>query len=98
MTSSETNWGLTFSLLKPNGSRLGSFTLYRKDTSTPLWMDLDVFTATGFSQAVAGVVERMQNTWFVKSHKEQIQTAAFETVGPVMASRTHQSVIVPTSS
>jgi len=98
MTSSETNWGLTFSLLKPNGGRLGSLTLYRKDTSTPLWMDLDVFTATGFSQAVAGVVERMQNTWFVKSHKEQIQTAAFETVGPVMASRTHQSVIVPTSS
>jgi len=98
MTSSETNWGLTFSLLKPNGNRLGSFTLYRKNTTTPLWMDLDVFTATGFSHAVAAVVEKMQDCWFAKPHKEQAPTAVFETVGPVMASRARQPIIVPTSS
>jgi len=27
-----------------NGKRLGGFALYRKNSASPLWMDLDVFT------------------------------------------------------
>ena len=72
--------------------------MYRKDTASPLWMDPDVFTATGFSRGVAAVVEKKLDSWFVKSHKEQIQLPAFETVGTVIASRVHQPMIIPTSS
>jgi len=96
-TSSETNWSFTFSLMKHNGEQLGGFTLYRKNTASPLWMDLDVFTATEFSSAVAIVVEKMQSSWFVKSQKERSPILAFETTGPVIASRVHQSIAVPSS-
>jgi UDP-GlcNAc:undecaprenyl-phosphate GlcNAc-1-phosphate transferase len=95
--SSETNWTLTFSLLAHDGNRLGGFTLYRKDMATPLRMDLDIFTATGFSRAVASVIERKQDSWFVKGRKEQTQIPVLEAVGPVMASRVRQPIIVPTS-
>src|SRR6267378_892045 len=98
LTSSETNWSLTFSLMKRNGKRLGGFTLYRKNTASPLLMDLDILTTTGFSGAVAASVEKMQGSWFVKKQKEQNQMPAFETAGPVIASRVRQSIVVPTSS
>ena len=98
VTSTETNWSLSFSLLRHDGNRLGGFTLYRKNTASPLWMDPDVFTATGFSRAVAGVVEKKLDSWFVMDHKEKIQISAFEKVGPVIASGVRQPVIVPTSS
>src|SRR6266481_5034742 len=98
VTSTETNWSLSFSLLRQDGQRLGGFTLYRKDTGSPLWMDPDVFTATGFSRALAAVVEGKLDSWFVTSHKEQVQLAAFETVGTVMASSVRQPIIIPTSS
>jgi hypothetical protein len=98
VTSTETNWSLSFSLLQQDGNRLGSFTLYRKDTGSPLWMDPDVFTATGFSRALAAVVEGKLDSWFVKSHKEQAQLPAFETVGTVIASSVRQPIIIPTSS
>jgi hypothetical protein len=54
-------------------------------------MDLDVFTASGFSSAVAAVVQKKQDSWFVKSLKEQAQIPAFETVGPVMVSEDRAS-------
>jgi hypothetical protein len=97
VTSTETNWSLSFSLLSQDGNRLGGFSLYRKDTASPLWMDPDVFTATGFSRAVAAVVEKKLDSWFVKSHKEQVQLPAFETVGTVIGSRVRQPIIIPTS-
>jgi UDP-GlcNAc:undecaprenyl-phosphate GlcNAc-1-phosphate transferase len=97
LTSSETNWSLTFSLLAKDGNRLGGFTLYRKNTASPLWMDLDVFTATAFSSAVAAVVEKKLDSWFVRSPKEQTQIPAFETVGPVIGSRVRQPILFPTS-
>lgn len=97
LTSSETNWSFTFSLMKHNGEQLGGFTLYRRNTASPLWMDLDVFTATEFSSAVAIVVEKMQSSWFVKSQKEWSAIPAFETTGPVIASRIRQSIAVPSS-
>ncbi len=94
LTSSETNWSLTFSLLKKNGRRLGGFTLYRKSTASPLWMDLDVFTATGFSTALAAVVEKMQDSWFMKSHEEKMPS--LKAVAPsMMASNVHESIVVP---
>jgi UDP-GlcNAc:undecaprenyl-phosphate/decaprenyl-phosphate GlcNAc-1-phosphate transferase len=96
-TSSETNWSFTFSLMKRNGEQLGGFTLYRKNTASPLWMDLDVFTATEFSSAVAMVVEKMQSSWFVKSQKGRSQIPAFEPAGRVIASRVRQSIAVPSS-
>src|SRR6267378_106285 len=78
VTSTETNWSLSFTLLRQDGKRLGGFSLYRKDTGSPLWMDPDVFTETGFSRALAAVVEGKLDSWFVTSHKEQVQLAAFE--------------------
>src|SRR5579859_6907166 len=63
--SSDTNWSLTFSLMKRNGKRLGGFTLYRKNAVSTLLMDLEVFTTTGFSRAVAANVEKMQSSWLV---------------------------------
>jgi UDP-GlcNAc:undecaprenyl-phosphate/decaprenyl-phosphate GlcNAc-1-phosphate transferase len=98
VTSSETNWSLSFSLLTKDGNRLGGFTLYRKDTGSPLWMDLEVFTATGFSRAVAAVVEKKLDSWFAKNLKEQRQIPAFEAVSPVIGSRVRQPVIIPSSS
>jgi len=97
VTSSETNWTLTFGLVAHDGNRLGTFTLYRKNTASPLRMDLDVFTATGFCGAVASMIEKKQDSWFVKGRKEQTQMPAFETVGPVMGPRVSQPIIVPTS-
>jgi len=96
--SSDSNWSMTFSLMRRNGRRLGGFTLYRKNTASPLWMDLDVFTTTGFSSAVTASVEKMQRSWFVKAQKERRPAHAFETAGAVMASRTRQSIAVPSSS
>ncbi len=95
--SSDTNWSLTFKLTKRNGKRLGGFTLYRKNTASPLWLDLEVFTATGFSSAVAASVEKMLNSWSVKVQKQRNLVPAFETVGAVMASRTRHSIAVPSS-
>jgi UDP-GlcNAc:undecaprenyl-phosphate/decaprenyl-phosphate GlcNAc-1-phosphate transferase len=97
VTSSEANWTLTFSLVAHDGNRLGAFTLYRKNPTSPLQMDLDVFTATGFCRAVASVIEKKQDSWFVKGRKEQTQIRAFETVSPVIGSRVSQPIIVPTS-
>jgi len=67
----DANWSLTFSLTKRNGKSLGGFTLYRKNTVSPLWMDLDVFTTTGFSEAVAACVENIQNAWPGQSEEEE---------------------------
>jgi UDP-GlcNAc:undecaprenyl-phosphate GlcNAc-1-phosphate transferase len=96
-TSSETNWSLTISLTKRNGKRLGGFTLYRKNTASPLWMDLEVLTTTGFCSAVGASVEKMQGSWFAKKQKEQRQIASFDTAGPVIASRARQPIAVPSS-
>jgi hypothetical protein len=60
-------------------------------------MDLDILTTTGFSSAVAASVEKMLGSWFIKKQKEQSQIPAFESAGPVMASRVRQSVAVPSS-
>jgi UDP-GlcNAc:undecaprenyl-phosphate GlcNAc-1-phosphate transferase len=95
--SSETNWSLTFSLMKRSGKQLGGFTLYRKNTASPIWMDLDLFTSSGFSNAVAASVEKMQNSWFVEKQREQGQKPTFEPAVAVMASRVHHSIAVPSS-
>jgi UDP-GlcNAc:undecaprenyl-phosphate GlcNAc-1-phosphate transferase len=95
--SSDTNWSLAFSLMKRNEKRLGVFTLYRKNTASPLWMDLEVFTTTGFSSAVAAFMEKVQDSWPVKAQKERSPIPAFEKAGAVMASRSRQSVAVPSS-
>jgi UDP-GlcNAc:undecaprenyl-phosphate GlcNAc-1-phosphate transferase len=96
-TSSETNWSLTFSLLKRNGKPLGGFTLYRKNAASPLWMDLEVFTTTGFSGAVAACVEKMQDSLFVKAQKQLGQTTAFETANAVIGAKARHSIAVPSS-
>ena len=97
MTASETNWGLTFSLRKRNGKRLGSFALYRQDASSPLGMDLDVLTATGFSNAVAGVVEKLQDSWSQKAHEDETRTPRFEMVGRVLPRAASASTMAPMS-
>src|SRR5437879_5129111 len=60
---SRKDWSLTVSLAKKNGKQLGGFTLYRRNTASPLWMDLDIFTTTGFSAAIANCLEKMQKSW-----------------------------------
>ncbi len=62
-TPDETNWSVTFAMMQDNGKMLGAFTLYRKNASAPLWMDLNVFTTTGFSAALANVFKRIQEDW-----------------------------------
>ena len=96
-TSSDANWSMTFSLTKRNGKRLGGFTLYRKNTASPLWMDLEIFTTTGFSGAVAAYLEKMQGSWFAKTQKERRLMPAFEKARAVMASRARDSITVPSS-
>src|SRR5438552_629704 len=82
--SSDTNWSLTIRLSKGNGKRLGGFTLYRKNAVSPLWMDLDVFTTTGFSAAVATCVERMQKSWLENAKKVSQQKPSREPAATVM--------------
>jgi UDP-GlcNAc:undecaprenyl-phosphate GlcNAc-1-phosphate transferase len=59
----ETNWSVTFAMTLTDGKTLGAFTLYRRSTLAPLWIDLNVFTTTGFSGALANVFERIQDDW-----------------------------------
>jgi UDP-GlcNAc:undecaprenyl-phosphate/decaprenyl-phosphate GlcNAc-1-phosphate transferase len=95
-SATDKNWSLTISLSKRNGKQLGGFTLYRKDTASPLWMDLDVFTTTGFSRAVAACVETMQKTWLEKakkaSHPKRVHEPVRESAGSLLASRLRQSI------
>jgi UDP-GlcNAc:undecaprenyl-phosphate/decaprenyl-phosphate GlcNAc-1-phosphate transferase len=91
-TSAETNWSLTLSLTKRNGKQLGGFTLYRKNTASPLWMDIEVFTTAGFSSAVALCVEKMQDSWSVKTQKGRTQKPAFEAAGPVLVPRVRHPI------
>src|SRR5437879_1523807 len=69
----DANWSLTFSLTRRNGKSLGGFTLYRKNTVAPLWMDLDAFTTTGFSSALSACVENIQNAWPDSTEEEMSQ-------------------------
>ncbi len=97
LTPAETNWSLTFSLMKRNGNQLGGFTLYRWNATSPLWLDLDVLATTGFSSAIAANVERMQGSWFVKNPREQGQKPAFKPAGGVVASAAPRSIAAPSS-
>ncbi|HWT89251.1 MAG TPA: MraY family glycosyltransferase [Candidatus Angelobacter sp.] len=90
--SSDTNWSLTIRLSKGNGKRLGGFTLYRKNAVSPLWMDLDVFTTTGFSAAVATCVEKMQKAWIEDAKKASQQKPSREPAAAVMPSGLPQSI------
>lgn len=85
--SSEPNWSLAFSLVKRNGKRLGGFILYRKNTASPLWMDLELFTTTGFSSAVASCVARIQGYWLLQRQREQRRVPVFGTAGQVLGSK-----------
>jgi UDP-GlcNAc:undecaprenyl-phosphate GlcNAc-1-phosphate transferase len=70
LTLADANWSLTFSLVNKSGHRVGSFTLFRKNGLSPLWIDLSVFTNTGFSVAVAGKFEQIQQGLLVADRKE----------------------------
>jgi hypothetical protein len=65
LAESETNWSVTFAMARKGGRPVGTFTLYRKSTLAPLWMDLNVFTATGFSPALANAFESIQGHWLI---------------------------------
>ena len=94
---SETAWSMSLSLAKSNGARLGSLTLYRKETSSPLLVDVEVFTATGFTSTVAEVVEKMQSSWFVRRHKEKMLKPSFRATSSAMASTVPSALEVPSS-
>src|SRR5205807_6924255 len=61
--TAETNWSVTFPMALRNGKALGTFSLHRKSTPAPLWVDLNVFTTTGFSVALTNVFEKIQDGW-----------------------------------
>jgi UDP-GlcNAc:undecaprenyl-phosphate GlcNAc-1-phosphate transferase len=97
LTTSETNWSLTFSLMRGNGNPLGGFTLYRRNATSPLWLDLDVLATTGFLGAIGAIVEKTQDSWFVESTRKQSQKAALKPAGGVAASGAPRSIVVPSS-
>jgi len=85
MTPAEANWSMTFGLPARTGERLGSMTLYRKDTSFPIWVDLNVFTATTFYDVVADVIEKMRDSWSAHVRKEQPQVTGLAKARSVVA-------------
>ncbi len=93
----DANWSLTFGLTKRNGKSLGGFTLYRKNTASQLWMDLDAFTTTGFSKAVAACVENIQNAWPTPIEEEKSQRPVYEPTGTAVRSGFRQSIPVRSS-
>jgi len=97
-TLGDANWSLTFSLTKRNGKSLGGFTFYRKTTVSPLWMDLDVFTTTGFSKAVAACVENIQNAWASQTEEEKSKQTAYEPSSTSIRTGLGQSIPVRSSS
>src|SRR5258708_4326524 len=96
-TLAAANWSLTFSLTKRNGKSLGGFTFYRKNTVSPLWMDLDVFTTTGFSKAVAACVENIQNAWASQTEEEKSKQTVYEPSSTSIRSGLRQSIPVRSS-
>jgi hypothetical protein len=59
------SWTATFAMSNRKGQQIGTFTVSRRLAPTPLWMDLNVFTATGFSLALAQAFERIQDRWVI---------------------------------
>ena len=66
--SSRANWSLSFRL-QSNDHRASRFILYRKSTLAPLWMDLNVFTSTGFSTELAQAIERIEQDWLTVAYR-----------------------------
>ncbi|HWZ46199.1 MAG TPA: MraY family glycosyltransferase [Candidatus Saccharimonadales bacterium] len=64
--STEANWSLSLCLAASNGRRLARFTVYRKSTVAPFWVDLNAFTTTGFILALSRMVERLQDRWLIE--------------------------------
>jgi UDP-GlcNAc:undecaprenyl-phosphate/decaprenyl-phosphate GlcNAc-1-phosphate transferase len=95
--SAPPNWSLSLSLAKSNGERLGNFALYRKNTAAPLLIDLEVFTATGFSEAVAAAVEKVQESWFAKAPRERTPVPGLRAPRPVIGSRVARAMEAPSS-
>jgi hypothetical protein len=60
-------------------------------------MDLDVFTTTGFSDAIAACVENIQNGWPAHSEEEKSQKPAYEPTGTAVRSGFRQSIPVRSS-
>lgn len=94
----EANWSLTFSLMSSKGGRLGRFILYRKNTASPLRMDLELFTATGFSRAVASSIEKMYWHWTFEEQRQRRREAALENSGRTLGPRVRDSLAAPSSS
>jgi UDP-GlcNAc:undecaprenyl-phosphate/decaprenyl-phosphate GlcNAc-1-phosphate transferase len=95
---SETSWSLSLSLAKGDGDRLGTFVLYRKNTTSPLLLDLEVLTVTGFSGAVAAIVEKKQNSWFATTRKARPQRPSVGSGSPGIASPISRPAEMPSSS
>jgi UDP-GlcNAc:undecaprenyl-phosphate GlcNAc-1-phosphate transferase len=73
----ENSWTATFTMATREGQPIGSFTVYRKIALAPLWMDLNVFTAAGFSPALAQAFERIQDRWMISLiHSEPLNFEA----------------------
>ena len=92
------NWSLTFSLNDSEGGCLGRFILYRKDTGSPLWMDLELFTTTGFSRAIASSMERIHMHWTTKIQKERRRVRTFDDSSRGLRPSVQDPLVAPSSS
>jgi hypothetical protein len=68
--------------------------LFRKNAACPLWVDLDVFTGTEFSTALAAAIRKMQDAQYAKAH---LQQEPGYKIDPVMASGSGESLIARAS-
>jgi len=98
LKAAETNWSLGISLVTQSGERLGTFALYRKNTASPLLLDLEILTATGFSEAIATVVEKKLDFWFTAPRKVGEPLARFRRSGAGITSRVSTALEMPSSS
>jgi Glycosyl transferase family 4 len=96
-SKTETNWSLTFGLNKQNGIQLGEFSLYRSDASAPLWLDLDTFTAAGFSGAVGAIMEKMLDSAMEKNRRKQNQKISRPSPESLVASGVRRPIVLPSS-
>ena len=62
LVPSQATWRLTFAL-QNNGHRVGTFTLYRRETGAPLWLDFNLLTQSDFCAGLTEVIDGIRQEW-----------------------------------
>ena len=91
----EPAWSVSLTLTKSDGRRLGMFSLYRKNASRPLLMDLEILTSTGFTGSISDIVEKMQPSWFTRRAAQKAHTSIFNPAGLLIGATRAPAVKLP---